>query len=426
MCLVWQTKTTSVRSQIDSRFNYTGTAWSRIIPVAYILFTDPNPSVAYDSKRNRWWCAFQNTEDESLEVNVYVSYGDSLNGWSVPVRVSPMDCVDDREPTIICDNDTIWVAWLAQYGEAINIHTRYYDGTSWSPILPVTRDSNGSNINQNFNIRKGNPFLVWEKSADIYYSEYSGGQWTIPRTVGVPSRPTESKPKVISYPGTGGIWIICHSAPVPPLFDIYQTPLDSFNRWIQIITHDSADVNPAGLFLSIPVQEQNPNCILWTSERDGNKNIYSQLFSMITSVDTSQAEDDSVVSSVVTYSGYGYLWAIWQTNRNGNWDIYGSYTQYRLGVKESVVELVNSINKIDINLNPVRGRVAIKYTISSDAIVELKFCDASGRVVHCIHRGRELKGIHQTFLEKRLSTGVYFVTLEANGKQATQKFVVVE
>ncbi len=422
-CLVWQAYING-NWDIYSRFNYRGRFWSRMIPVATTSVNEMNPSVAYDSARGRWWCAFQKT-DTLNEINVFVSYGDSVNGWSAPIRASAVDLRNDKEPVIICDsNNLVWVAWLAPYGEGMNIHTRYYDGLNWSPVLPATWDSNQSNINHDFSLRRRKPFLVWEKSNNIYFSEYYLGRWSSPTAI-TNDIYVDARPRIISGEPYKGVWVVWYNNRHGN-FEISRTEYDLMPSYYRLTTHDSSDFNPTGVNFG-STSKFDPFTILWTSCRNGNKDIYSCYFfsTFPTPVDTNPAEDDSAVVSMNFDGVFFYTWAIWQTNRNGDWDIYGSYNSFYLNI-EAETKSMPELAEVKISPNPSRNTIAIDYSLKDASEIRMKLYDASGRIVQRRYEGRREKGRHSLLIGDGLSAGIYFVSLEIDGKRITTKVVITE
>ncbi len=76
--------------------------------------------------------------------------------------------------------------------------------------------------------------------------------------------------------------------------------------------------------------------------------------------------------------------------------------------------------------NPTKGSV-ITYTITKDTRVSLKVYDASGRLIKTLVDGRQTAGTKTVnWNTKNLSSGIYFLRLEAEGKVATHKLILVK
>ncbi len=97
------------------------------------------------------------------------------------------------------------------------------------------------------------------------------------------------------------------------------------------------------------------------------------------------------------------------------------------GVEEKEgASLVTSFGFAPNMPNPTKGSV-ITYTITKDARVSLKVYDASGRLISTLVDGRQTAGTKTVnWNTKNLSSGIYFLRLEAEGKIATHKLILVK
>jgi len=76
--------------------------------------------------------------------------------------------------------------------------------------------------------------------------------------------------------------------------------------------------------------------------------------------------------------------------------------------------------------NPTKGSV-ITYTITKDTEVSLKVFDATGRMVSTLVNGRQTAGTKTVnWNTSNLPSGIYFLKLEAEGKVATHKLILVK
>ena len=77
--------------------------------------------------------------------------------------------------------------------------------------------------------------------------------------------------------------------------------------------------------------------------------------------------------------------------------------------------------------NPVRGQGTIEYRLPKSSSVRLVLYDMLGRRVQTLASGRRQGGRHVVDLDaSRLTSGVYFARLEADGATRTRKIVVVK
>lgn len=94
----------------------------------------------------------------------------------------------------------------------------------------------------------------------------------------------------------------------------------------------TSDSEPSALTYVLPSRSKSlyhPILTAWTSRRDGNADIYAEYMYQTEVVDSKPSEDSyPTVSTTPSYKDKGnwiYNWVIWQSNRDGNWNLYGSY-----------------------------------------------------------------------------------------------------
>jgi hypothetical protein len=200
---------------------------------------------------------------------------------------------------------------------------------------------------------------------------------------------------------------------------------------------DSADIVPNPLFFQAVTQDNGPTCTAFSTNRDGNADIYTHFAywggaDTIVPVDTDPADD---ISPVMT-GGNMYIWVLWQTDRNGDWDIYGS-SIFVGGVEESNAYDTKTVAKLTINPNPFKQITEIRYQIGIDSrqksVVSMNIYDVTGRLVKNFSR-LTLDAQRPTFLfwdgtdihGQSLSQGVYFVYLKNKTETLIEKVVLMK
>jgi len=337
VCLVWQRSRTS-GWDIYYSTNSTGTAWTA--PQVLANQADSNLTPAVGGFHSRWVCAWVNVHGGIQDI-AFSRY--QAGAWTAPFAIST-DGFDDAEPTawIAEFRDSIWVAWSSFRSGGWSIISRVYNGSSWSPEIPVVT-SPGNNRAPRF-FQYAQPWrslgLAWQGDAngnwDIYLSKFQGGIWTPP--VAVTSGPQADIAPAPAYPyrivpimqHTDLVW----ASDSLGNFELFGTLVDSPSDRERITANDSSDAEPAALNHLLPSEQALvfPTVLAaWTSRRDGNPNIYAQLFGPQEAVDIHPATDDH---PVVTSFNHIYEWVVWQSNRDGNWNLFGSY-QYEPGGVEN-------------------------------------------------------------------------------------------
>jgi len=433
-CLVWQTDLNG-NWDIFSRFGaYT---WSDTFRITTNIASDINPSVAYDNARNCFWCVWQNNNAGNWDI--YVSQGNISSGWSAPFQLT-VDVLDDELASVYVNNDTVWVIWQ----DTLNILSTCYDGT-WSAPIPVTNDSVISNIHPKINACHNHPFVVWERNGDIYYSEFLSGSWQTPQAI--TTDPYNDINPEISYANlyTEGVWVVWQSDR-DGNYEIYTTAYDTLSVHYRLTSNDSADITPSPLFYAIPIRQYSaPPVTAFSTNRNGSYDIYTYFNYLCYDtipVDTTPSED---ILPVMTGCDDVYIWVLWQTDRNSDWDIYGSYIYYPGGIGESDNYYIKSKGNLTVSPNPFKQTTDIQMqdVRSMKQDFSLRIYDVSGRIVKSFNlispaslreagRAGVLPLASIMYWDGtdnsgfRLPAGVYFVRLENESEALTEKVVLVE
>jgi hypothetical protein len=440
-CLVWQTNLHG-NWDIYSRFSEWA-IWGDTMKITDDSANDMNPSVAYDYARNCYWCAWQRFDTN--DWNIYIANGDQ-NGWSTPYLLTD-SILEDYLPSVYVIHDTVWAVWsrgmsMGDSGSFYDVYSCFYDGTQWSSLIPLTDDSTLINFRPKINSRYNHPIVVWERGDefsqhDIYYSEYLSGTWQLPQPI-TTDLGHDCNPEVTSEVDpdcndTYGTWVVWQSDR-DGNYEIYSTGYDTFNVCHRLTFCDSADIVPNPLFFDAVTQDNGPTCTAFSTNRDGNADIYTHFAywggaDTIVPVDTDPADD---ISPVMT-GGNMYIWVLWQTDRNTDWDIYGSYI-FVGGVEESNACDFKAAANLIINPNPFREITNLKLQIpSTKSQTSLKIYDATGKTVKNFSLPTVYSLLPATIFWDgtdnsgfRLPDGVYFVRLRNQAETLTEKVVLIK
>jgi hypothetical protein len=212
----------------------------------------------------------------------------------------------------------------------------YHAGDSWSsPEIAVAADLRHSRLGRVEVEWVAKPMLVWEQTGDIWYSIRDSAGWTSPAEV-APSDSEDHDPDVVNSggsmsPGSYVVWQSMRDGDTA----IYIAGMDSLATG-QRVSGGYGNFNPVGANIDFTTLDYWYCVVAWVSDRNGNPDIYTNMHNgPDVWVDKNSAND---VSPVVTCLGNGYgaqmAWVVWQSNRNGDWDIFGSY-RYNSGIEES-------------------------------------------------------------------------------------------
>ncbi len=413
--VVWESYLNG-NADIFSRFG-DGATWSDTFRVTDDICDDIYPRMAYDDVRDCFWCAWQRHGAVSDEI--YISQGNETAGWSVPYQLTSGP-LDDQLPAVCVVNDTVWVVWqrgnmIGASTPFVNIYASYYDGTAWSMPYPLTNDTDLVNRSARICMWYDGPLVVWERSGDIYYCDYQNGSWQTPQPI-TNDVYEDVNPEQASFMDGWGVYVVWQTNR-DGNYEIYSTALDYFNVHYRKTYSDSADITPSPIRFIAIGRRDGPPITAFSSNLSGNDDIYT-LFSLgypgdtLIQVDASSGDD---VLPVMTGNIF-YLWVIWQTDRNGDWDIYGSYI-YLDAIQEQVLSVSRPVPHI--SPNPSRTLFTVHSPVPINCI---KIYDALGKLVRTStvsHGGERIE-----ISSRELTSGVYFVTISTADSEFTTKLIV--
>jgi hypothetical protein len=341
-CLVWQ-RLTAESWNIFSRFGslYNGNDWSPEMALTRdSVYGNVNPAVAC-LKDSSYWCVWEHRLSPlvgSIRAS-FVTIGDS---WSTPVELGPVIHTDGDSavPSIITINgesaDTVWVAWRNHDTSGAYIRYACHVADSWSSSeIAVAADLRHAKLGRAEVRWVAKPMLVWEQAERIWYSIRDSSGWAAPAEV-APSDSEDHDPDVVSSGGlmSWGAYVVWQSMRDGDTA-IYIAGTDSLSTG-QRVSGGYGNFNPVGANIAFTTLENWGCVVAWVTDRNGNPDIYTNEYnSSDARVDTNSADDLSpVVTSMGNGRGAQMAWVLWQSNRNGNWDIFGSF-QYNSGIEEN-------------------------------------------------------------------------------------------
>ena len=87
------------------------------------------------------------------------------------------------------------------------------------------------------------------------------------------------------------------------------------------------------------------------------------------------------------------------------------------------IEDIPFIRDFSVHPNPFQASARITYNLDEIADVRIELIDALGKQIQVIAQGEQSPGKHQYQLEGSLPSGIYFVSLEVNGRRLTRRIV---
>jgi len=440
MVLVWQ-RSRPGGWDIYSRRNGNGTSWTPPQLVSSLPDSNLTPVVAaYNRYR---YCVWVNCHGDSQNI---VCSRWTNGSWAVPVNLT-MDTFSNAEPTVWCSeyHDSVAVVWANLRNGHGNLYSRFYNGTAWSSIIPVIQDSGDNRLPHldRYVDRTNNTrfYLAWQNdpggNKNILISRFIGGAWTSPQPV-TSGGQADIQPATVKGMRATRNWVdLVWASDSLGNFDIFGTNPDTSARE-RFTNNDSSDSEPSALdHTCFSVQQtalSHPVLTAWTSQRDGNPNIFAELrlFGQ-ERVDSNPAEDrHPTVSATLSLNGwYFYEWVIWQSNRDGNWNLYGSYQMISSGGVESGYHGIGSKGETKMIISsPFRppGRMTLFYP-GPRSDISFRFFDLQGRDVVWRRAEKKAPGQYELSWDGKnqqghdLPSGHYF--LKPEGTSALFRIVLL-
>jgi len=438
--LVWQ-RSRPGGWDIYSRLNDCGLTWTTPLAVSVLPDSNVTPSVSafYPA---RCYCVWMNCHGDSQ--NILCSRWASTS-WDTAMYVT-QDTFSNVEPSVRSNiyNDSVAVVWASRRNGVWNLYSRFYLNGQWTNVIPVVMDS-GNNRKPHLYLGYSWPplQLAWQNDVrgnwDILTSRWQGGRWTTPRRITsggqADVQPAPVKGCNVSWGDMVNLLWASDSVGNWEVFGTNQdsAPPPSPERFTR---NDSSDAEPSALLYFLPSQTKtlyHPILTAWTSWRDGNANIYAEHINVTDVVDTSYAEDckPSVASVQGSKGNWIYDWVIWQSNRDGNWNLYGSYQMlWNGGVESGKLATSFEAGPKLLSPSPFRppGRMTLLYP-GSRSDVSFRFYDLQGRDVGLRRAEKKAPGQYEVTWDGRdasgklLPSGLYF--LKPEGTSALFRIVLL-
>ena len=390
------------------------------------------------------WQAQDYHQGKGWDFDIFYSFYKD-NVWSFPEAVESVDG-DDLHPSVVAareDTPRFYLVW--ERGGSIWA-SDFYEAGGWSePKLLVPADSTTYNSNPDAVVHAPqNLCAIWECRIDST-TEIRSLVTESGDTTWLTLSATDCHNLNPSFSQGDGI-IALWESDEDGNWEIYSCDYYSPHPERERITDNPAfDLNSVGFNYYLPIERRRnwffsskePVITTWQSDRDGNYNIFVyDFFNEPTRICDNDSSDQNPTMSISWATKWDslYVWVIWETNRNGNWDLYGSRKAIDLGAvkgdpKTSLpIHLMLSQNYP----NPFNPATVIRYSLLVDrsaisyqrSAVSLKIYNILGQEVRTLVSQEQRAGSYTVVWDgkdtrgKEVSSGVYFCRLEVEGLKA--------
>lgn len=422
---VWQNDSAG-NQDIYAKWGYLWTdPWlsDKIIPVTVHSDSDICPKVDRDTWQDRYYCVWQS--DRTGDWQIFVSKGDTLS-WTEAIQIS--NSSNCRKPAIDCSfipsgKDTaVYVAWQQDSAGYSNIYCRRFSipDSSWGPVEAVSSDT-FENSQPNIQAKSGGDFtIIWQKlsgdSSDLWQREKTAGLWQPPQRITFNGR--SSNPCYFYYDfGSCLGWQSDSSGNSEIYFIDYN-----YSKF-QITDNSSIDRNPANQLVHL----------VWEGNQAGNFDIFYTNFYLSEPcpafLDSNPSNDINPALMIYFCPESEPGACLWQSDRNGKWDIYGVSGFFGPGGVAGKND-EQDIGKIFLSQNvpnPASGKTSLDYQIAQPGHVKLKIFNSLGQMVKILVDKRQMPGKYDIVWNglnqsgNKVPSGIYFYRLEFGGKSTAKK-----
>jgi hypothetical protein len=411
--VVWESgrSQTNGRTEIYSAY-YDGGIWSSASNVGPSLYWDYGPTIGTDnmSRPIAVWAAYVDQYD--LFYSVY------SGSWSPRQTVHTLDPGYDVKPALTRDTlNQLWVSWESRRNVDLDIYAAYYNGSTWSPPQQVTSGSVDERAPVMLVDTAGTLWIFYCRQyadrSEIWGSYHDGSQW-------VESGPISGNHEMAYHPaaavhGDGRIFVVWQTGEFGNL-DIYGSYYDGI-AWsgpCQITTNPGGD-----LFPSLVADEGGTVWLVYQSKISEDWEICTQNY-----IDSNWSSAELIsnaagpdINPKIACSPENELWVCWQSYATENWEIMVSHhpgtgiTEQRVGSQRVSLDVMPSVFRSQLRITtPERNQ-------------QVKIYDSKGALIQILHsaENRQVRWSPQG-----VTSGVYFVVVDAGSKYLTRKVLFVK
>ncbi len=389
--------------------SFNGSTFSQPESIAWHEYYDMFSSCCTDAA-GRFWVAWQSFRDYNSGLDHFQVFSSYLynSSWSSLARVGPQAGYHDIQPALATGTDNrVWCAFKSWRNGQADVWVSYADnGGSWTTPVRLTTDS----------LDQVDPCVTVDHDNHpwVFWSSMSAGRWHIQgRTYDGTWQPAfeldtlgaNVHPRA-AVDGAGRVFVVWHRWQGDES-DIYYS------------CRDGATWSPPATLCSDPADDQLPSIacapdgtawVVWQSRRNGPWDIYSSSFSggwTEAARVTSDSADD--YDPVVCADSSGRVWTAWSSNRRGYWNIYAASSPLTGMASERPGTAQPLFRAFP---NPF-GRQVTFFCPAGRAVDVFR---ADGRKVARVSAGA-------TWSPRGLPGGIYFARAEADGRRYETKLV---
>ncbi len=308
-----------------------GTSWELEQEISTDLWGEDQRCPSIAAEGGKVYIVWEDLVDGDQDI--YYRYFDGSSWWSEQEISTDVTNENQQVPSIAVDGSEVHVVWQDRGGGDLDIHYRYFNGTSWQPEQEISSDvTSESQEAPSIAAENGKVYVVWhdwgDGDPDIYFRYFNGISWQPEQEISTDVGAEEQKYASIDVEGSKVyvIWEDWKDADG----DIYYRHFDGA-LW-QPEQEISTDVGTENqLFPSVVVSASKVHAV-WQDRGDGDSDIYHRYFDgtvwrpkqeVSTDSGAEWQDDPSIATNGTT------VHIVWVDEGDGDLDIY-----YRKGAED--------------------------------------------------------------------------------------------
>jgi len=297
------------------------TVWSPDTRLTWKTDSDTFPAATQTGDGRIWviWSSYR-TGNADLFYKVYNA--SAVHPWSPDIQLTNNPNEDTTPSIMQASNGVIWVVWKTNRTGNEEIYYKTYSGAAWSSDNPLITDPSAKHLAPSImQAANGTIWVVWSSNLSgqfqIHYtvSSDNGATWS-PHDNTLTDTIEANRDPAIMQAANGSIWVVWVRTK-----DLYYS-LYSGVEWseaAQLTTDPLNDTHP-----SIAQASDETVWVVWDSNRSmAQYDIYYKTYSGTWSTDTGLTTDPANdIAPSILRAADSNIWVFWYSSRLDNIDIY--------------------------------------------------------------------------------------------------------
>ena len=368
------------------------------------------------------------------DADAYYSYRTDT-GWTEPLNLATHGSTQYAPDICIDSRGFIHVVWSDYWPGNGDIYHKYYDGCVWSDYTNISSDPIDSGEPHIVVDSEDNLHVVWRQLSsssmnnEIFYSKSDGIYWSEKINISQSTYQSSTQP-CIALDSNDNPHVVWKQSFGGQVYEIYYSYFDGY-EWTE--PENITNLGFHSLAQSFAINNNNTKCLLFSlASPIGDPYVhYSFNTGFHWSIPDTIFEDYTGTFTAVAVDSNGVFHACMTLALNTYGDI--GYTYYQS--PSSVIKAGDSnYDKISLSCspNPFNSSINISFNLSKKSEVILKVYNIHGQNIAKLIE-EEMSSSQHSFIwdglndnGQKISTGIYFITLNTKNGSTVQKVLFIK